>query len=69
MQALINHFIYYRPKGKGGHDDGPDAVEMLKSLLEKGGITWAASKKSNKSRGELTGFSNGTARDMLAGYN
>ncbi len=34
MGELIRHLIYYRPKGKGGHDDGPDALEMLKSLLE-----------------------------------
>ncbi len=36
MRELVRHFIYYRPKGKGGHDDGPDAVEMLKSLVEAG---------------------------------
>lgn len=42
MGELIRHLIYYRPKGKGGHDDGPDALEMLKSLLEGGLITAAA---------------------------
>lgn len=42
MTELIRHLIYYRPKGKGGHDDGPDALEMLKSLLEGGLITAAA---------------------------
>lgn len=36
MGELIKHLIYYRPRGKGGHDDGPDALEMLKALLEKG---------------------------------
>lgn len=36
MGELIKQLIYYRPKGKGGHDDGPDALEMLKRLLEKG---------------------------------
>jgi predicted phage terminase large subunit-like protein len=35
MRELKRQFIYYRPKGKGGHDDGPDAVEMLKSMIEK----------------------------------
>jgi len=34
MRELVRHFIYYRPKGKGGHDDGPDAVEQLKSMIE-----------------------------------
>jgi predicted phage terminase large subunit-like protein len=38
MTELKKHLIYYRPKGKGGHDDGPDALEMLKSLLESGMI-------------------------------
>lgn len=36
MQELIRQFIYYRPKGKGGHDDGPDAVEKLVNLLVAG---------------------------------
>lgn len=36
MQELIRQFIYYRPKGKGGHDDGPDAVEKLMNLLVTG---------------------------------
>ncbi len=40
MQRLIEQFIYYRPKGKGGHDDGPDAVEMLKTWFESGFIDW-----------------------------
>jgi len=35
MRELVRHFIYYRPKGKGGRDDGPDAVEQLKSMIEK----------------------------------
>lgn len=41
MGELVRQLIYYRPKGKGGHDDGPDALEMLKSLLEGGMITAA----------------------------
>jgi predicted phage terminase large subunit-like protein len=40
MRKLIDQFIYYRPRGKGGHDDGPDAVEMLKSLYESGLVDW-----------------------------
>ncbi|MEN6375337.1 MAG: phage terminase large subunit [Smithella sp.] len=54
MQALINHFIYYRPKGKGGHDDGPDAAEMLKTLLEKGGIKYAYTPVTKKDMKEMT---------------
>lgn len=41
MGELVRQLIYYRPKNKGGHDDGPDALEMLKSLLEGGMITAA----------------------------
>ena len=41
MGELIRHLIYYRAKGRGGHDDGPDALEMLKNLLE-GGLIVAA---------------------------
>jgi predicted phage terminase large subunit-like protein len=36
MGELKKQLMYYRPKGKGGHDDGPDALEMLKCLLESG---------------------------------
>ena len=36
MQELIRHLVYYRPKNKGGHDDGPDALEKLKNLLIAG---------------------------------
>ena len=41
MGELIRHLIYYRAKGRGGHDDGPDALEMLKNLLEGGMIVAA----------------------------
>jgi len=37
MGELVRQIIHYRPKGKGGHDDGLDALEMLKSLLESSG--------------------------------
>ncbi len=36
MAELIRQLIYYRPNARGGHDDGPDALEMLKNLLEAG---------------------------------
>lgn len=39
---LIRQLIYYRPKGRGGHDDGPDALEMLLGLCEGGLVTAAA---------------------------
>jgi len=39
---LIRQMLQYRPAGKGGHDDGPDALEMLKSLLEgAAGVSYA----------------------------
>jgi predicted phage terminase large subunit-like protein len=36
MGELIRQLIYWRPKNKGGHDDGPDGLEMLLALLESG---------------------------------
>ncbi len=36
MRELKRQLIYYRPKGKGGPDDGPDALEMLLGLCESG---------------------------------
>jgi predicted phage terminase large subunit-like protein len=36
QRELKRHLIYYRPKNKGGHDDGPDALEMLLGLCESG---------------------------------
>ena len=41
MQELVRQLIYYRPKGRGGHDDGPDALEMLLGLCEGALITAA----------------------------
>ncbi len=41
MGELIKQLIHYRPKGRGGHDDGPDALDMLKNLLV-GGLIQAA---------------------------
>ncbi len=36
MRVLKQHLIYYRPKNRGGPDDGPDALEMLLGLCEAG---------------------------------
>lgn len=41
MKELVRQLIYYRPKGRGGHDDGPDALEMLLGLCEGALITAA----------------------------
>lgn len=51
MRELKRHLIYYRPKNKGGHDDGPDALEMLLSLCE-GGLVKAASVSSETAQGD-----------------
>jgi hypothetical protein len=36
MRELKRQLIYYRPGNRGGHDDGPDALEMLLGLCEAG---------------------------------
>lgn len=36
MHELKRMLIYYRPGNRGGHDDGPDALEMLLGLCEAG---------------------------------
>ncbi|HEX9078088.1 MAG TPA: phage terminase large subunit [Desulfuromonadaceae bacterium] len=33
-RELKRHLVYYRPKGRGGHDDGPDDLEMLLTICE-----------------------------------
>lgn len=35
-RELKRMLIYYRPGGRGGHDDGPDCLEMLLGLCEAG---------------------------------
>jgi predicted phage terminase large subunit-like protein len=35
-RELKRQLIYYRPSNRGGHDDGPDALEMLLGLCEAG---------------------------------
>jgi predicted phage terminase large subunit-like protein len=49
MRELKRQLIYYRPKGKGGPDDGPDALEMLLGLCEAGLIP-AASASSETTK-------------------
>ena len=63
MRELKRQFIYYRPKGKGGHDDGPDAVEMLKSMIEKnvGPIEFKSTgKRVGSEMGDYTGTNEAT---------
>lgn len=40
-RELKRQLIYYRPKGRGGHDDGPDCLEELLGLCEGALITAA----------------------------
>lgn len=40
-RELKRQLLYYRPKNRGGHDDGPDGLEMLLGLCE-GGLVKAA---------------------------
>jgi predicted phage terminase large subunit-like protein len=49
QRELVRQLIYYRPKGRGGHDDGPDALEMLLGLCEEGLVpALAASSEKTK---------------------
>jgi predicted phage terminase large subunit-like protein len=64
MSELIKHFIYYRPKGKGGHDDGPDATEMLKRLIEKGLIR-ACTVSSEAGEGDYHADRQGSLRNLM----
>jgi len=40
-RELKRQLLYYRPKGRGGHDDGPDGLEELLGLCEGALITAA----------------------------
>jgi len=51
MREMKRQLIYYRPKNKGGHDDGPDALEMLLGLCESG-LVKAASASSETTAGD-----------------
>lgn len=57
MRELKRQLIYYRPKGRGAHDDGPDALEMLLGLLEKGiGQIEFQTAGSRRSASRMGGF-------------
>lgn len=51
-RELKRQLLYYRPKGRGGHDDGPDCLEMLLGLCEEGlhGAAVAPPPKEDKER-------------------
>jgi predicted phage terminase large subunit-like protein len=43
-RELKRQLLYYRPKGRGGHDDGPDCLEMLLDLCEGGLVSATCAK-------------------------
>lgn len=47
-RELKRQLTLYRPKGRGGHDDGPDALEMLLDLCEGALITAACAPPVDK---------------------
>ncbi len=47
-RELKRHLIYYRPKNKGGPDDGPDCLEMLLGLCEEGLVPAASASSETK---------------------
>ncbi len=47
-RELKRHLIYYRPKNKGGPDDGPDCLEMLLGLCEEGLIPAASASSETQ---------------------
>lgn len=51
-RELKRQLIYYRPKGRGGHDDGPDALEALLDLCEGAMITAACAKPAAEDQEE-----------------
>lgn len=48
-RELKRQLLYYRPKGRGGPDDGPDALEMLLDLCEGALITAACAPSTTTS--------------------
>ncbi|MBI5075622.1 MAG: phage terminase large subunit [Nitrospirae bacterium] len=48
MRELKKQLIYYRPKNRGGHDDGPDDLEMLLGLCESGLVQAASAASETK---------------------
>jgi predicted phage terminase large subunit-like protein len=51
MRELKKQLLYYRPKGRGSHDDGPDALEMLLGLCESG-LVKATSASNETTKGD-----------------
>lgn len=43
MREMVRQLMYYRPGNRGGHDDGPDCLEMLLGLCEAGLVKAASS--------------------------
>lgn len=51
-RELKRQLLYYRPKGRGGHDDGPDALEMLLALCEAGLVPAVCARPANEGKEE-----------------
>jgi len=51
-RELKRQLIYYRPSNRGGHDDGPDALEMLLGLCEAGLVPAVCAKPANEGKEE-----------------
>ncbi|MDK9716730.1 MAG: hypothetical protein OEL57_02340 [Trichlorobacter sp.] len=68
QNLLVEQFVYIL--NKSVHDDGPDAAESAISMLQGGVGGWAASRPTTIIRPvhQFSGFSTGSARDILAGY-
>ncbi|EAT16074.1 phage terminase large subunit [Desulfuromonas acetoxidans] len=65
---LKRQLIYYRPGNRGGHDDGPDALEMLLGLCEEGLIravcAGAKDEKKKKEEQQRGHFGRGGQRKL-----
>jgi len=68
QNLLVEQFIYIL--NKSVHDDGPDAAESAINMLQGGVGGWAASRPTTLIQPvhQFSGFSTGSARDILAGY-
>lgn len=49
-RELKRQLIYYRPKGRGGHDDGPDCLEMLLGICETVRIAYGGADPDEPTR-------------------
>ncbi|MDO8944483.1 MAG: phage terminase large subunit, partial [Desulfobacterales bacterium] len=54
-RELKRQLIYYRPKGRGGHDDGPDGTEMLLTICESYLIKAVCAKPADEEQQEKRG--------------